>query len=93
MHEGIKPDVSKVEIMSDFPAPTMVMEVRRLLGLSGFYGCFVKNYSKLAHPLTELTKKPRLFGMKLVRRPSMRSNRHYWRMQFYIIPGWTEILY
>ncbi len=55
--EGIKPDVTKVEIMQNFPAPTSVTEVRRWLGLSGYYRRFVKDYSKLAHPLTELTKK------------------------------------
>ena len=55
--DGIKPDASKVEVMQNFPAPTSVTEVRRWLGLSGYYRRFVKDYSKLAHPLTELTKK------------------------------------
>ncbi len=55
--EGIKPDSTKVEVMQNFPAPTSVTEVRRWLGLSGYYRRFVKDYSKLAHPLTELTKK------------------------------------
>ncbi len=61
MHKGIKPDASKVEIMSDFPAPTTVTEVRTWLDLSGYYRRFVKNYSKLAHPLHELTKKENQF--------------------------------
>ena len=55
--EGIKPDATKVEVMQNFPAPKSVTEVRRWLGLSGYYRRFVKDYSKLAHPLTELTKK------------------------------------
>ncbi len=58
---GIKPDPSKVEIMQDFPAPTNVTEVRRWLGLSGYYRRFITNYSKMAHPLTELTKKDNEF--------------------------------
>ena len=55
--DGIKPDATKVEVMQNFPAPTSVTEVHRWLGLSGYYRRFVKDYSKLAHPLTELTKK------------------------------------
>ena len=43
--------------MQNFLAPTLVTEVRRWLGLSGYYRRFVKDYSKCAHPLTELTKK------------------------------------
>ncbi len=60
-NEGIQPDPSKVEAMSKFPAPTSVTEVRRWLGLSGYYRRFVKNYSKLAYPITELTKKDQDF--------------------------------
>ena len=54
---GLKPDPAKVQVMKDFPAPKSVTEVRRWLGLSGYYRRFIKSYAKLAYPLTELTKK------------------------------------
>ena len=37
--------------------PTTKKQVRSFLGLVGFYLQFIKNFSELAAPLTELTKK------------------------------------
>ena len=36
---------------------TTVKEVQAFLGFANFYRRFIKNYSKVAQPLTELTKK------------------------------------
>src|SRR5262249_24118346 len=48
---------AKVEKIKDFPKPTDVTDVRAALGLFSYYRKFVKNFSKIAAPLTELLKK------------------------------------
>jgi hypothetical protein len=54
--DGVKPDPKKVQAVQDWPVPKTLREVRSFLGLTGYYRRFVKHYSKLALPLTELTK-------------------------------------
>ncbi|XP_057416627.1 uncharacterized protein LOC130711144 [Lotus japonicus] len=55
--DGISVDPSKVEAVQNWPRPTTVKEIRSFLGLAGYYRRFVKDFSKLASPLTRLTQK------------------------------------
>ena len=61
-HEGILPNPDNVARLAKWPQPANVKEVRSFLGLGNYYRRFVKNYSTLVKPLTELTKKDRVFG-------------------------------
>ena len=54
---GVEPDLAKVEAISSYPAPRDVREVRQFLGMTNYYRQFVKNFSQIASPLYELTKK------------------------------------
>lgn len=54
---GIKPDPEKIESIAAYPAPKSVKEVRRLLGMVGWYQRSIKNFSTLTAPITELLKK------------------------------------
>lgn len=53
---GVLPDPQKTAAIADFPAPTDKKAVRRFLGLCAYYRRFVKNFSRIAEPLTYLTK-------------------------------------
>lgn len=53
----LKTDPAKVQAISDFPIPTTVRQVRRFLGMSGWYQRFIADYAEMATPLTNLIGK------------------------------------
>ena len=53
----IQMDPTKVRGVVEWPPPRCVRDVRAFLGFMGFYRYFIQNYSKLARPLIDLTKK------------------------------------
>ncbi|XP_073035161.1 uncharacterized protein [Primulina eburnea] len=55
--EGISVDPSKIETIKQWSIPKTVSEVRSFLGLAGYYRRFIENFSKIALPLTSLTRK------------------------------------
>ena len=54
--DGLRVMEDKIEAVRDWPAPTNIAELRAFLGLAGYYRRFVKNFSAIALPLTELTR-------------------------------------
>lgn len=54
---GVATNPKKVSIVQNWPTPTIVKEVRRFLGLAGYYRRFVRNFGLLVKPLTKLLKK------------------------------------
>ena len=55
--EGIKMSMTKVEAVLSWKKPNSLTEVQSFLGFANFSRRFIKNYSKVACPLTKLTKK------------------------------------
>ncbi len=53
----VRPQEKKVAAILSAPRPTTKTQVRAFLGLAGYYRCFIPNFSSLAAPLTDLTKK------------------------------------
>ncbi|KAK3565138.1 hypothetical protein QTP86_000246 [Hemibagrus guttatus] len=53
---GVEMDVVKVQAVTDWPAPTTVRELQRILGFANFYRRFIRNYSSVAGPLTSLLR-------------------------------------
>ena len=62
--EGIRMDPKKIAAIKDWPTPTNVKEVQGFLGFANYNRKFIKDYSKISKPLTELTKKDQPFQWK-----------------------------
>ena len=59
--QGVAVDPAKIKAVMKWELPKNVTEVRSFLGLAGYYRRFVEGFSKLAMPMTRLTKKGEKF--------------------------------
>ncbi|KAG8383794.1 hypothetical protein BUALT_Bualt04G0050700 [Buddleja alternifolia] len=53
----IKMDGKKVRAVAEWTAPSKVANLRSFFGLANYYRRFIKGYSKIVNPLTDLLKK------------------------------------
>ncbi|XP_062118714.1 uncharacterized mitochondrial protein AtMg00860-like [Humulus lupulus] len=58
---GVEVDPTKIEAVKYWPKPKSATDVRSFLGLVGYYKRFVEGFSKIATPLTNLTRKQHKF--------------------------------
>ena len=54
---GVSMDPGKVEAVMIWERPKSVFEIRSFLGLAGYYRRFIEDFSRLAAPMTRLTRK------------------------------------
>ena len=61
-NKGIEVDKAKIEVIEKFPPSVNVKAVRSFLGHAGFYRRFIKDFSKIARPLTRFLEKDAPFN-------------------------------
>ena len=54
---GVSVDPEKVEVVMSWERPKSFFEIRSFLGLAGYYRRFIEDFSRLATPMTRLTRK------------------------------------
>lgn len=52
---GVETDQAKIASLTTWPRPTNISELKSFLGFAGYYRRFIKDYSKIAKPLNDLT--------------------------------------
>jgi len=61
---GTQMSQNKVKAVLSWPQPTSLTETQLFLGFANFYRRFIQNYSQIARPLMELTKKTEKWSWK-----------------------------
>ena len=54
---GVSVDPEQVKAMMRLERPKSVFEIRSFLGLVGYYRRFIEDFSRIAAPMTRLTRK------------------------------------
>nr|GEX46296.1 reverse transcriptase domain-containing protein [Tanacetum cinerariifolium] len=66
--QGIEVDKAKVDVITKLPHPTTIKGIRSFLGHAGFYRRLIKDFLKIARPMTDLLEKdtPFIFSKECV---------------------------
>jgi hypothetical protein len=60
--DGIKPDLTKLTAIVDWQAPHDLLNLKSFLGLCGHFRGLIKNYVRIAQPLTDLEQLAKVGG-------------------------------
>ena len=54
--KGVQMMIDKLEVIRSWPRPTSVVHIMQFIGFANFYRRFIRNFSRIAAPLTEMLK-------------------------------------
>lgn len=55
--DGIKPNPDKISAIQNYPLPKTATEIKRFLGLLGYYRKFIPDFARITKPMTQCLKK------------------------------------
>ena len=86
---GIEVDKAKVKVIAKLPPPKSIKDIRSFLGHAGFYRRFIKNFSKIARPLTNLLAEtcPLILTMNVSSHERSLSKNLFLRLLFLLLIG------
>lgn len=56
-NDGIKPNPDKISAIQNYPLPKTATEIKRFLGLLGYYRKFIPDFARITKPMTQCLKK------------------------------------
>lgn len=59
--DGMRANPKKVEVIKNYPRPTKIKHIQSFLGLCNYFRRYVRNYARIAKPMTLLLKKEQPF--------------------------------
>ena len=71
--DGIRPNPALVKAIVEFPQPHTLKELQSFLGLANYYRKFIKNYSKIALPLTDALSRIHISALSSLPSSTIRS--------------------
>ena len=63
-NKGIKPNPKKIQAIQTLKIPNTCKAIKSFLGITGYYRKFIKDYAKIAQPLTHCLKKDSKIDLK-----------------------------
>jgi hypothetical protein len=82
--DGIKPDLTKLTAIVDWKTPHDLLNLKSFLGLCGHFRALIKNYARIAQPLTDLERLAKVGGA---------GSKGEWRKRMRVVEllkAWTE---
>lgn len=55
--DGLKPNPNKIKVIENLEIPKTQRQIKSFLGITGYYRKFVRDYAKIAQPITKYLKK------------------------------------
>lgn len=91
--KGLAMCEDKVQTIKDWPIPKNIKEVQSFLGFANFYRRFIGDYSRIAGPLTALTRKDQVFSWNPQTNDAFNELRsRFARHQYYYIQIFNVLL-
>nr|GEV06055.1 reverse transcriptase domain-containing protein [Tanacetum cinerariifolium] len=88
--KGIEVDKAKIDVIAKLPYPTNVKVVRSFLGHAGFYRRFIKDFSMISKPITQLLTKDAKFDLsKDCKKPFNKLKDRLTIVPIIISPDWS----
>nr|GEW39984.1 reverse transcriptase domain-containing protein [Tanacetum cinerariifolium] len=94
--EGIEVDKAKIDVIAKLPYSTTVKGIRSFLAHAGFYRRFLKDFSKIARPMTRLLKETQFLFSKECVEAFQTLKRKLTQAPILIAPDWDmpfELMY
>jgi len=87
---GVEVDQAKIEVIAKLPPPKCIKDIRSFLGHARFYRQFIKDFSKIARPSTNLTC-PLILTMDVLNHGRSLSKTLYLRLSFLLLIGHNHL--